>query len=439
MRLVFILITTLIVGNYNGFVFSTSSTSESFLAYFNNGYNEHVSVLEELLNRPNLAISRPLNTGKADNIYVHMTILGIDSIREQNQDFSMTILLEVLWSDWRLNHSQSEALVLIGSDVNKVWIPNMIFTDSTEADISDVTKSNQVVRISKPDNVSYVTRMKIRHFCPMDYVYFPFDVQRCPLKMTNFGYIDDQIHLDWSYNNSIDLSAVSSVAHYHTPQVEEQYAFYEPVSYTENISCIGFTLRLQRQRNFYVWGYMYPAGGLVVLSWINFWIDIGAVPARISLGMTTVLTFYTQMVSAQRLTPKLGYATVMDWWMGLCQTFINLALLEYALAHHIYTTAKKHGEEAKKQFEKKRKNKSKQVKNVSNSKYIPLHFQNVYSDDVSKSEREEEMALQKAEEYSYKRIALAYKIDFFSRIVFPTCYLISLITFIIIVNRFKNP
>ena len=38
-----------------------------------------------------------------------------------------------------------------------------------------------------------------------------------------------------------------------------------------------------------------PSMMVVGLSWMNFWIDIEAVPARISLGLLTVLTTATQV------------------------------------------------------------------------------------------------------------------------------------------------
>ena len=42
-------------------------------------------------------------------------------------------------------------------------------------------------------------------------------------------------------------------------------------------------------------------------SWINFWIDINAAPARTSLGVTTVLTITQQAQTAANEVPKLSY------------------------------------------------------------------------------------------------------------------------------------
>ena len=49
---------------------------------------------------------------------------------------------------------------------------------------------------------------------------------------------------------------------------------------------------------------------LVMLSWITFWLDIDAAPARISLGTTLVLSIVTLVTSARNMLPKIAYNTV---------------------------------------------------------------------------------------------------------------------------------
>lgn len=47
-----------------------------------------------------------------------------------------------------------------------------------------------------------------------------------------------------------------------------------------------------------------PTFLIVVLSWLSFWISKDAVPARIALGITTVLTIVTLMGSLRNSVPK---------------------------------------------------------------------------------------------------------------------------------------
>ncbi len=50
-----------------------------------------------------------------------------------------------------------------------------------------------------------------------------------------------------------------------------------------------------------------PCCLLVALSWVSFWLSVDAVPARISLGILTVLTMTTQTSMAVSSLPKVGH------------------------------------------------------------------------------------------------------------------------------------
>lgn len=42
----------------------------------------------------------------------------------------------------------------------------------------------------------------------------------------------------------------------------------------------------------------------VILSWVSFWINMDAAPARVGLGITTVLTMTTQSSGSRASLPK---------------------------------------------------------------------------------------------------------------------------------------
>lgn len=47
-----------------------------------------------------------------------------------------------------------------------------------------------------------------------------------------------------------------------------------------------------------------PSLLIVILSWISFWINMDAAPARVGLGITTVLTMTTQSSGSRASLPK---------------------------------------------------------------------------------------------------------------------------------------
>jgi hypothetical protein len=64
------------------------------------------------------------------------------------------------------------------------------------------------------------------------------------------------------------------------------------------------SFQLERQFGFYLLQTYVPTILIVILSWVSFWINMEAVPARISLGVTTVLTMATQL-SGSKVIHKL--------------------------------------------------------------------------------------------------------------------------------------
>ena len=83
-----------------------------------------------------------------------------------------------------------------------------------------------------------------------------------------------------------------------------------------------------------------PSTLVVLLSWISFWVDVEAVPARITLGVTSLLTLTTQIVQAHGGLPPISYMTAMDIWLFGCLIAVFSVLLEYAFAYQFFIMIK---------------------------------------------------------------------------------------------------
>ncbi|KAK2162591.1 hypothetical protein LSH36_95g00008 [Paralvinella palmiformis] len=78
-----------------------------------------------------------------------------------------------------------------------------------------------------------------------------------------------------------------------------------------------------------------PTMLIVILSWVSFWISVDAIPARVSLGLLTVLTMTTMSTGANSSLPKVSYVKGIDIWMSICLLFVFTALLEFAVVNVI--------------------------------------------------------------------------------------------------------
>ncbi|TRY56923.1 hypothetical protein DNTS_033759 [Danionella cerebrum] len=91
---------------------------------------------------------------------------------------------------------------------------------------------------------------------------------------------------------------------------------------------------LSRRMGYFTIQTYIPCSMIVVLSWVSFWINKDAVPARTSLGITTVLTMTTLSTISRKSLPKVSYVTAMDLFVSVCFIFTFAALMEYGTLHY---------------------------------------------------------------------------------------------------------
>ncbi len=71
-------------------------------------------------------------------------------------------------------------------------------------------------------------------------------------------------------------------------------------------TCIEVKFHLERQMGYYLIQMYIPSLLTVILSWVSFWINMDAAPARVGLGITTVLTMTTQSSGSRASLPKVA-------------------------------------------------------------------------------------------------------------------------------------
>nr|CAG4641420.1 EOG090X0OE5 [Eulimnadia texana] len=113
-------------------------------------------------------------------------------------------------------------------------------------------------------------------------------------------------------------------------------------------SCLKVDLIFKREFSYYLIQIYIPCCMLVIVSWVSFWLDANAVPARVSLGVTTLLTMATQTTGINNSLPPVSYTKAIDVWTGVCLTFVFGALLEFALVNYA-SRSDAHREKMKKQ------------------------------------------------------------------------------------------
>ncbi|CAH2276086.1 glycine receptor subunit alpha-1 [Pelobates cultripes] len=279
---------------------------------------------------------RPNFKGPPVNVTCNIFINSFGSIAETTMDYRLNIFLRQQWNDPRLAYSEypDDALDLDPSMLESIWKPDLFFANEKGANFHEITTDNKLLRIFKNGNVLYSIRLTLTLACPMDLKNFPMDVQTCIMQLESFGYTMNDLIFEWE-----EVGAVQVADGLTLPQFilkEEKDLRYCTKHYnTGKFTCIEARFHLERQMGYYLIQMYIPSLLIVILSWVSFWINMDAAPARVGLGITTVLTMTTQSSGSRASLPKVSYVKAIDIWMAVCLLFVFSALLEYAAVNFV--------------------------------------------------------------------------------------------------------
>ncbi|XP_078265116.1 glycine receptor subunit alpha-2 isoform X5 [Rhinoraja longicauda] len=248
---------------------------------------------------------RPNFKGLPVNVTCNIFINSFGSIAETTMDYRVNIFLRQTWNDPRLAYSEypDDSLDLDPSMLDSIWKPDLFFANEKGANFHEVTTDNKLLRIFKNGNVLYSIRLTLTLSCPMDLKNFPMDVQTCAMQLESFGYTMNDLIFEW-----LEVGAVQVADGLTLPQFllkdEKELGYCTKHYNTGKFTCIEVKFHLERQMGYYLIQMYIPSLLIVILSWVSFWINMDAAPARVALGITTVLTMTTQSSGSRASLPK---------------------------------------------------------------------------------------------------------------------------------------
>nr|XP_028700531.1 gamma-aminobutyric acid receptor subunit rho-3 [Macaca mulatta] len=291
---------------------------------------------------------RPGFGGSPVPVGIDVHVESIDSISETNMDFTMTFYLRHYWKDERLSFpsTANKSMTFDHRLIRKIWVPDIFFVHSKRSFIHDTTMENIMLRVHPDGNVLLSLRITVSAMCFMDFSRFPLDTQNCSLELESYAYNEDDLMLYWKHGNkSLNTEEHMSLSQFFIEDFSASsgLAFYSSTGWYNRLF-INFVLR--RHIFFFVLQTYFPAILMVMLSWVSFWIDRRAVPARVSLGITTVLTMSTIITAVSASMPQVSYLKAVDVYLWVSSFFVFLSVIEYAAVNYLTTV------EERKQFKK---------------------------------------------------------------------------------------
>ncbi|KAI6201570.1 GABA-gated chloride channel receptor [Aphelenchoides besseyi] len=276
---------------------------------------------------------RPNYGGLPTEVNVTAHVITISAISEVTMDFVVDLYLRQFWKDTRLafdNFGNDETTSLtVGIDmVRSIWVPDTFFPNEKKSYFHETTSHNSFLRIDNKGNVIRSIRLTVTANCPMNLHTFPLDLQVCALEIESYGYSTADIIYHWHGPNAVIIDPGVHLAHFtiggHS-HIERTISLS-----TGNYSRLTTFFTFKRNIGFYLIQIYLPSSLIVVISWVSFWLNREATQARVTIGVTTLLSQTTILTSTNASLPKVSYIKSLDIFLGMSFFLVFASLIEYA-------------------------------------------------------------------------------------------------------------
>ncbi|XP_011341242.1 glutamate-gated chloride channel isoform X3 [Ooceraea biroi] len=298
-------------------------------------------------------------------VNVSVLLLSLASPDESSLKYEVEFLLQQQWYDPRLRYSNRSRYEFLNAihHYEDIWLPDTYFI--MHGDFKDpIIPVHFALRIYRNGTVNYLMRRHLILSCQGRLNIFPFDDPLCSFAIESISYEQTAIMYVWkndegtlrkspsltSLNAYLIKNKTTSCPIKVSWRADGQIRFDEDefsdgeskcslcqrrFEEQGNYSCLKVDLIFTRDRAFYFTTVFIPGIILVTSSFITFWLEWNAVPARVMIGVTTMLNFFTTSNGFRGTLPVVSNLTAMNVWDGVCMCFIYASLLEFVCVNYV--------------------------------------------------------------------------------------------------------
>ncbi|XP_045765741.1 glutamate-gated chloride channel isoform X35 [Maniola jurtina] len=269
-------------------------------------------------------------------VNVSVLLLSLASPDESSLKYEVEFLLQQQWYDPRLRYSNQSHYDFLNAihHHEDIWLPDTYFI--MHGDFKDpIIPMHFALRIYRNGTINYLMRRHLILSCQGSLNIFPFDDPLCSFALESISYEQSAITYVWK-NDEDTLRKSPSLTTLNAYLIKNQtIPCPNKASWRGNYSCLKVDLIFTRDRSFYFTTVFIPGIILVTSSFITFWLEWNAVPARVMIGVTTMLNFFTTSNGFRSTLPVVSNLTAMNVWDGVCMCFIYASLLEFVCVNYV--------------------------------------------------------------------------------------------------------
>lgn len=278
----------------------------------------------------------PKPEGRATTVSFHVTVMSLDTIDEGSMTYAADVFFAQEWKDHRLilpENMTREYRLLPVEWLHLIWRPDSFFKNAKKVTFQTMTIPNHYVWLYKDRTILYMVKLTLLLSCAMHFENYPHDEQICRLSMESLSHTTDDLVFVWLPEDKVPLAVDSGIELPQLELVSNVTGDCTSVYSTGNFTCLELIFKFRRRLGYYLFHTYIPTCLIVMMSWISFWIKPEAVPARVTLGVTSLLTLSTQHANSQKSLPPVSYIKAIDIFMSSCTVFVFLSLIEYAFVN----------------------------------------------------------------------------------------------------------
>ncbi|XP_064081764.1 uncharacterized protein LOC135198175 [Macrobrachium nipponense] len=277
----------------------------------------------------------PKYEGHATIVYFHVTVLSVDSINEESMTYVADIFLAQSWRDHRLRLPENmteEYRILDVEWLHNIWRPDCFFKNAKRVTFHEMSVPNHYLWLYHDKTLLYMAKLTLVLSCAMKFEAYPHDTQICSMMIESLSHTTHDLVFKWNetdplvVNPDIELPQLD-ISRNNTEDCTLTYS-------TGNFTCLAVVFNLRRRLGYHLFHTYVPSAITVVMSWISFWIKPEAIPARVTLGVTSLLTLATQNQQSQSSLPPVSYIKAIDVWMSSCTVFVFASLLQFGIVNY---------------------------------------------------------------------------------------------------------
>ncbi|XP_037030350.1 glutamate-gated chloride channel-like [Bradysia coprophila] len=360
------------------------------------------AVLDQLLTDKRYdARIRPSGANGTDGpvvVRVNFFVRNMPYVDDLKQEYSVQLTFRYMWLDERLQFDDmgGKLKYLHVDAARRIWMPDLFFSNEKQGNFHNMLAPNFYVRIFPSGSVLYSTRISLTLDCPMNLQPYPFDRHECPLQIASYGYLTNDVIVQWKEVLPIQVINKLSLEFQGFTLTGYSPEYCSTKSIAPEYSCLKAMFSFKRDLMPSLTRIYIPNCVLVLASFVSFWLDPSRGASRAFLVSTTLLAMVFQVSYRTAALPTGSYIKAVDIWLSVCLAFIFGTLLQFATLN--YTSRNED------------KNKCEQAEGVSllsgdeskESTRSPSHYKH-YLTCLSKASKSK-------------------KIDIVARIMFPTSF-----------------